>query len=169
MHCYRNKQKKAKKARHVREKEYMEELRGFGHAVGEYVGEGMGDVEDDADKLAETDNIVDAELDHADAKECSLDEEREEDRSEKSYPLLFFFDCEATGLSIYHNSITEVAAKVVGVTQSSVSQPSFSSLIHTPRNIPRKGNKVTLDLSITKWHCVYTHIYTCLQCRELQE
>lgn len=113
MHCYRNKQKKAKKARHVREKEYMEELRGFGHAVGEYVGEGMGDVEDDADKLAETDNIVDAELDHADAKECSLDEEREEDRSEKSYPLLFFFDCEATGLSIYHDSIQKLPPRLL--------------------------------------------------------
>ena len=46
---------------------------------------------------------------------------------------------EATGFSIYDDHITEIAAKVVGVPPSAVSQPSFSSLVHTPRNIPKQG------------------------------
>ena len=35
--AYRNIQKRAKKARHEREKEFMEQLRGAGHVVGEYI------------------------------------------------------------------------------------------------------------------------------------
>ncbi len=72
---------------------------------------------------------------------ANTDQEDQEDRSEEAHRLLFSFDCEATGLSIYDDHTTEVAAKVVGVPLSSVSRPSFSSLVHTPRNIPRKGNK----------------------------
>ena len=40
-----------------------------------------------------------------------------------AHPLLFFFDCETTGLSIYNDHITEIAAKVIAVPHSSVSAP----------------------------------------------
>ncbi len=41
-------------------------------------------------------------------------EEEEEDGSNHSQPLLFYI-CETTGLSIYNEHLTEVAARVVGV------------------------------------------------------
>lgn len=50
--------------------------------------------------------------------------------------LFFLFDCESTGLDIYRDHILEIAAKVVNV---AVSQPSFSSLVHTLRDIPTEG------------------------------
>ena len=79
---------------------------------------------------------ADADLDH----DPDTNEDQDvEDSSEHGHPLLFFYDCEATCLSIYNDNITEIAPKVVGVPQSSVSQPSFSSLVHTPRHIPKKG------------------------------
>jgi len=42
--------------------------------------------------------------------------------------LLVLFDCESTGLNIYHDHILEIAAKVVNV---AVSQPIYSSLVRT--------------------------------------
>lgn len=50
--------------------------------------------------------------------------------------LLFLFDCESTGLDIYRDHILEIAAKVVNV---SVSQPSYTSLVHTSRKISAEG------------------------------
>ena len=74
-----------------------------------------------------------------------IDDTTTDDNREQTNPVLFLYDCEATGFSIYDDHITEIAAKVVGVPLSSVSQPFFSSLIHTPRKIPKKGkNKVLL-------------------------
>ena len=60
---------------------------------------------------------------------------------------------EASGLSIYDDHIIEIAAKVVGVPLSAVSQPSFSSLVHTLRTIPKKG--------IYNTQCHYL-VYTCI-------
>ena len=54
-------------------------------------------------------------------------------------PLLFFYDCETTGLDVYNECITELAAKVVAVPKLSVSQPTFSSLVKPTRNIPDQG------------------------------
>lgn len=67
-------------------------------------------------------------------------EEEEDDGTDNAQPLHFFYDCETTGLSIYSEHLTEIAAKVVGVPLTQVTQSSYSSLIHTPRNIPKKGN-----------------------------
>ncbi len=53
-------------------------------------------------------------------------EEEEEDGSNHSQSLHFFYDSETTGLSIYNEHLTEVAAKVVGVPLYQVSQPSYS-------------------------------------------
>ena len=59
----------------------------------------------------------------------------------KTVPLLIFFDIETTGFSIYDEHIIELAAKVVGVHKSGISQVSFSSLVYTSRNIPKIGKK----------------------------
>ena len=59
----------------------------------------------------------------------------------QTVPLLIFFDLETTGLLIHEEHITELAAKVVGVPQSKVSQVSFSRLVRTSRNIPIDGKK----------------------------
>ncbi len=46
-----------------------------------------------------------------------------------------FYDCETTGFSIYTYHIIDIAAKVIA-SPVPVNQPSFSSLVQTPRNIP---------------------------------
>ena len=56
-----------------------------------------------------------------------------------AHPLLVFFDIETTGLSIYEDHITEIAAKVVGEPASTVKQTSYSSLVRATKSIPPKG------------------------------
>ena len=110
----------------------MAHLRDVGHAVGEYVGDGQGDGEVEVDMEVPPDRDGESDADD------SLNDEAE-DSTGNARPLLFFYDCEATGFSIYDDNITEIAAKVVGVPLSSVSKPSFSSFVHTPRSIPKRG------------------------------
>ena len=111
----------------------MERLRGVGHAVGEYVGDGQGDADDTAQPHSSDD--ADPDVDEG------LDEQDKGDSSEDAYPLLFFYDCETTGFSIYNEHITELAGKVVavGAPSSAISQPSFTSLVHTARHISKPG------------------------------
>lgn len=78
------------------------------------------------------------------------------DITENAHPLLFFFDIETTGLSIYVDHIVEIAAKVVGVPWSTVTQQSYSSLIHTPKNIPYKG----MFRHVPEW--AFSMQYTCI-------
>jgi len=116
-------------------------LHALGHAVGEYVGGGQGDTspaEDadaDADADAETEFPECEDMDEDASPDANDHHEEQEDSSDLAHPLISFFDCEATGLSIYDDHITEIAAKVVGVPLSSVSAPSFSDLVHTPRKV----------------------------------
>ena len=132
----------------------MEQLRGAGHATGEYMGGGRGEDEreepDDNDKASDECDLVD---------ECQVlgQEELEEDSNDNANPLLFFFDVETTGLSIYQDHIVELAAKVIGVPL--VSQPTFSSLVHTPRNIPTKGLRIHhhIPVSITQYHNFFSY------------
>ena len=56
-----------------------------------------------------------------------------------AHPLLVFFDIETTGLSIYEDRITEIAAKVVGEPASTVKQTSYTSLVHATKRIAPKG------------------------------
>lgn len=130
----RNLQKKAKSSRHEKEKAYMEQLRSAGATVSEYVGNGQGEAES-ADTEGKSDE--DAEPGVDDHHEDEVDSDSS---SDDAHPLLFFYDCETTGFSIYSEHITEIAAKVVGVPLSSFSQPTFSSLVKTSRNISKKGN-----------------------------
>ena len=114
----------------------MEQLCCAGATVGEYVGNGLGETErTDSDDKCDEDieaNEVDDHHDHESNVESG-------GSSDDAHPLLLFYDCETTGLSVYSEHITEIAAKVVGVPQSSFSQPTFSSLVKTSRNISKKG------------------------------
>ena len=53
--------------------------------------------------------------------------------------MLFIYDCETTGLGIYTEHITEIAAKITGVPLSSISQPTYTSLVKTSRTISKNG------------------------------
>ena len=55
-----------------------------------------------------------------------------------SRPLLVFYDCEATGLSVYSDHITDIAAKVVNPPVP-VPSPTFSSLVRTGKTISATG------------------------------
>lgn len=114
----------------------MARLEGLGNVVGEYAGDGQADAdleEEDEDMLTSVDEDHDVEtvIDE-------LDEEAE-DSTDGARPLRILYDSETTGLGIYTEHITELAAKIIGVPTSSVSMPSFSSLVRTPRHIPISG------------------------------
>jgi len=120
----------------------MERLRCLGHSVGEYVGGGQADTEDmdhdgdgDGDDL---DQIGDADQ----GLEMSEEEDEDDNVTDSKDHLFFLFDIETTGLSIYEDHITEIAAKVIGVPTSSVSQPTFSSLVRTTRKISKRGKLI---------------------------
>ena len=58
--------------------------------------------------------------------------------SSDELPLLFFFDCESTGGSMYSDDIIEVGAKVVAVPNSvNITQHQYGSLIHSSRSIAK--------------------------------
>ena len=89
----------------------MEQLHCAGATIGEYVGNGQGEIErTETEKCDEDAEPVD------DDREC---EDTSGGSSDNANPLLMFcvmfYDCETTGFSIYSEHITEIAAKVVGV------------------------------------------------------
>ena len=53
------------------------------------------------------------------------------DNTSNTTDLLFLYNCETTGLSIYNDHITEIAAKVVSLRSPTISQATFSSLMQT--------------------------------------
>lgn len=110
----------------------METLRGLGSAVGEYVGDGQGETESDARAATSVDLDIVAEPGIDDQSD------EEEDSTDNAHPLLFFYDCETTGLSIYNDHITDIAARVVA-SPVPLSSPTFSSLVKTSRRIPPAG------------------------------
>ncbi len=88
----------------------METLKDVGGVVGEYVGDGKGEA-NSSEYLEEIDDHFEV-----DTPECHLDpiEEQESspDSSNGHLPLLVLYDCEATGLSINKDHLTDIAAKV---------------------------------------------------------
>ena len=89
-------------------------------------------------------------------------------RNRQGLSLLFLFDLEATGLSVYTDCITEIAGKVFNPPVD-VKQATFSSLVHTNHHIPKIGTTNPLD-SPAYTHKVFTvfaakprshSIYTC--------
>ena len=113
----------------------METLRGLGSAVGEYAGDGRGEAESDAQAATSVDqDSIDAEPGIDDQ---SMEDE-EGDSDDSHAPLLFFYDCETTGFSIYNDHVTDIAARVVA-SPVPLSCPTFSSLVKTSRRIPAAG------------------------------
>ena len=136
---HRNLQKKKKKARYEREKLYMENIRGAGCAVGEYVGEGQGE------SGVQEPTSVDLDVVGAEPEVDDQVEDDDEDGSDNAQPLLIFYDCESTGLSIYNDYLTDVAAKVVNCPVP-LNSPTFSSLVKTSRHIPAAGEAITCKM-----------------------
>ena len=101
---------------------------GVGNIVGEYVGE----VESESMKEVVVDMSTDSGVD--------LSMELTEDSSDDAKPLLFFYDCETTGLSIYNDHIIEIAAQLVDCPVP-YSNTTFSTLIKTSRRLPTAGMK----------------------------
>ena len=131
-----HKQKTSKK--HAAEKEHMITLRAVGCTTAEYVGS-SGTVEatsstviedkDDDDQPLEDENSID------ERDEISADVDAP---PSDELPLLFFFDCESTGGSMYNDHIIEVGAKVFAVPDSvSITQHQYGSLIHTSQTIAK--------------------------------
>ena len=89
----------------------METLRGLGSAVGEYTGNGQGETQNDTRAATSVDQEgIDAEPGIDDQ---TIEEEEEENSSNDYHPLLFFYDCETTGFSMYNDHVTDIAARVV--------------------------------------------------------
>ena len=120
---HRNQQKRAKTVRHEAEKAHMADRCGLGISTGQYQGGGQGDLSDGGEDEQWLSDIED------------IDSGSETDTDP---PLLFFFDIETTGLNIYNDAITEIAGKAIGI---SCSQPTYTSLVMTNKNIPKKGRQ----------------------------
>ena len=115
-------------------------MRESGCAVGDYVGNGQGDSETVTEAPTSTSTDLDfVDVDPEVDDHQSLDED--EDSSDDAQPLLIFYDCETTGLSIYNDHITDIAAKVVA-SPVPVSTPTFSTLVKTSKRIPAVGTVI---------------------------
>ena len=131
----------------------METLRGLGSAVGEYIGDGQGE-----SSTVEPTHTADIDVDDAESGVDDQPQNDEEVSSDNANPLLIFYDCETTGLSIYNDHITDVAAKVVS-SPVSLETPTFSSLVATSRRIPAPG-KTPCIYTVTAIQILYTYTYT---------
>ena len=128
----RNEQKKAKRVRREAEKDYMGALQSLGNEVGEYVGDGQGDVETESSTPPV--EVVDAD---SDVDDTSIEQDGG-DSSDGAQPLLVLYDCETTGFSIYNDHIIEIAAEIVDCPLP-YNNISFSSLVKTSRQIKAEG------------------------------
>ena len=141
MSSKRNLARKAKKARHEQEKVVMENMRGMGCIVGEYAGDGKGEASDDGNRgESTTEELPVIDVDDVDDG-AELEDDQSDDEGESSddaKPLLFIYDCETTGFSVYDEHITDIAAKVVDPPLY-LATLTYSSLVRTSRRIPKKG------------------------------
>jgi len=114
----------------------MAQLTEAGCSQGEYVGNGRGEEEATASVAVTEDDQADVEHNYqcqdATDVECDVNHTK---------PLSILYDCETTGLSIYRDHITEIAAKVVNPPVP-LSNPNFSSLVRTGRNISVTGKLI---------------------------
>lgn len=115
-------------------------------AAGRYAGWGQGDDEVEGLTNGAVSAVTDVDV-YVDAQPV-VDSFVEDEGRDEAMPLLFFYDCETTGLSIYNDHITEVAAKVVFQDNPTpVSKPTYSSLVRTTRRIPAAGGQIPVTLS----------------------
>ncbi len=95
----------------------MERLRGAGCNVGEYTGDGQGEfVSAELHSVEEGTRDANPEAEHQELEDGDDDGDDNDDDDGidlDHHPLLIFCDCEATGLSIYNDRITDIGAKVV--------------------------------------------------------
>ena len=75
-------------------------------------------------------------------------------RNSQGLSLLFLFDLEATGLSVYTDCITEIAGKVFDPPVD-VKQATFSSLVHTDHHIPKIGTTHRLSCLHKRKYLLY--------------
>lgn len=112
----------------------MEALQTNGSVVSEYVGDGQGEEAEDVSQPVQHD------VEYADPGVDDLLMEQGEESNENAKPLLFLYDCETTGFSMYHEHIIEIAAEVFNPPiPFSDTTGAFSSLVKTSRRIPKKG------------------------------
>ena len=155
-HHYRSLAKRKAVQRHEDEKSYMTTLEATGYSTAEYVGTGLGDDNDEEQVNGEQleGDESDAEGKHEQGDQsvgsevCGEGEPRPTEDSflppdeelpyDDMQPLLIFYDCETTGGSIYDDNIIEIAAKVIGVSNTvNISCREFNSMSNTSRRILR--------------------------------
>jgi len=123
---------------HEPEKERMDTLQATGVSTSSYRGDSL---LDDADESGEEndDGFCDENGDDVvvDKDDSSTADNDAPDTNCQS--LIFMFDCETTGLSVYEDHITELAAEVLVPSGVSISTTKFSSLCYIARHIPKKG------------------------------
>ena len=118
----------------------MDALVGSGQATREYRGNGKGEQNDQTLSLPDSEENG-MEIEPAEEHLYDFDDDLDHDQNliesdSETTPLLIFFDIETTGLSIYDDHITEMAAKVLGMPQSGISQPCifYQSCTHIPQH-----------------------------------
>ncbi len=110
-------------------------LQDLGNTVSQYVGDGQGDTES-VPQAVDLDVDVDLGADSG-VDDSSMEQSRDDDGAK---PLLFLYDCETTGLSIYNDHIIEIASEIVNCPVA-YSNETFSSLVKTSRRIPAPGTQ----------------------------
>lgn len=111
-----------------------------GIAVGQYQGGGQGENVDLGP--GPSPQVEPVEPCEPDADNNSDDDFEDDTTTFSKHPLLFFFDVETTGLVIYNDFIIDIAAKVIDIPASAVSQPRYQSLVRTSKTIPTKGKNM---------------------------
>ena len=149
-HHYRSLTKRKAVQRHDNEKSYMTTLKVAGYSTAEYMGTGLGDDEEEQ-AVEEDESDEEEQVNKGDQTSGGVCHEGELVPTEESFlpsdeglpyddmhPVLIFYDCEATGGSIYDDNIIELAAKVVGVPNTiNIAHRDFSSLSNTSRRITK--------------------------------
>ena len=85
--------------------------------------------------------------------------EKVEDFPEFSEPLdgkllLFMYDCESTGSTIYQDDIVEIAAVILAPDDVTISETSFSQLCKTSLPVSTVGNNIIFG----NYNYIYSHL-----------
>ena len=149
---YQSLHKQAVNKRHANEKEHMVTLRDSGCATAEYVGL-SGTAEATSSTVTEQRDMIGEEEDQPSEDEGKFEEVSVDVSlpSSDALPLLFFFDCESTGGSMYNDHIIEVGAKVVAVPGSvSINKHQYGSLIHASQNSAQDKCGITMQVPVAE-------------------
>ena len=125
-------------------------LRAVGCTTAEYVGSPGTAEATSSTAIEERDKVVDEEDqpfgDDSNTDECEKVSADVDGPSSDELPLLFFFDCESTGRSMYTDHMIEVGEKVVAVPNSvSITQRQYGSLIHSSPSIAQAAQMLVAE------------------------